>query len=201
MRVLEDNYGWLRPSTKRNHDSSTITSDFFNTIDPDRPPSVIARRFSPLGPRGILCSQYDVKSGSFKGSYDGKSHVSTVFFAPEDLVTCDAGGSVGMNDIGRHDRCVDNVKNLRFVHGRLPWSAPRYHETKRRPINSAALARHRHAESFWAQDRSGQTVGWFYFRTDPLVAKTAGVLLKDKARRMAVNFARLPELLGQADSG
>jgi hypothetical protein len=42
-----------------------------------------------------------------------------------------------------------------------------------------------HAESFWVQDASGQTVGWFYFRTDPLVAKTAGVLLKDEARRMA----------------
>jgi hypothetical protein len=54
-----------------------------------------------------------------------------------------------------------------------------------------------HAESFWVQDASGQTVGWFYFRNDPLVAKTAGVLLKDEARRMAVNFARLPELLGK----
>jgi hypothetical protein len=43
-------------------------------------------------------------------------------------------------------------------------------------------------------------VGWFYFRNDPLVAKTAGVLLKDEARRMAVNFARLPELLGKQDS-
>jgi hypothetical protein len=37
-----------------------------------------------------------------------------------------------------------------------------------------------HEESFWVQDATGQTVGWFYFRNGPLVAKTAGVLLKDK---------------------
>jgi hypothetical protein len=48
-------------------------------------------------------------------------------------------------------------------------------------------------ESFWVKDAGGQTVGWFYFRADPLVAKMAGVLTKDEARRMAVNFAKLPE--------
>jgi len=55
------------------------------------------------------------------------------------------------------------------------------------------------AESFWVKDAAGQTVGWFYFRADPLVAKMAGVLTKDEARRMAVNFARLPQLLGKGD--
>ena len=54
-----------------------------------------------------------------------------------------------------------------------------------------------HAESFWVEDASGQTAGWFYFRNDPLVAKTAGALLKVKARRMAVNFAKLLVLLGK----
>ena len=51
------------------------------------------------------------------------------------------------------------------------------------------------------KDASGQTVGWFHFRADPLVAKMAGVLTKDEAPRMAVNFARLPELLGKGPMG
>jgi hypothetical protein len=58
-----------------------------------------------------------------------------------------------------------------------------------------------HAESFWVRDASGQTVGWFYFRDNPETARHAGVLERDEARRMAVNFARLPELVGKGDSG
>jgi hypothetical protein len=54
-----------------------------------------------------------------------------------------------------------------------------------------------HAESLWVQDASGQTVGWFYFRDNPETARHAGVLERDEARRMAVNFARLPELIGK----
>ena len=48
---------------------------------------------------------------------------------------------------------------------------------------------------------TGQAVGWFYFRHDPEVARHAGVLTRDEARRMATNFARLPELLGKANRG
>jgi hypothetical protein len=55
------------------------------------------------------------------------------------------------------------------------------------------------AESYWVQDVSGQTVGWFYFRDHPETARHAGVFERDEARRMAANFARLPELLGKAD--
>jgi hypothetical protein len=49
------------------------------------------------------------------------------------------------------------------------------------------------------QDAGGQTVGWFYFRDNPETARQAKVLTRDEARRMAVNFARLPELLGKPD--
>jgi hypothetical protein len=55
------------------------------------------------------------------------------------------------------------------------------------------------AESFWVQDAGGQTVGWFYFRHNEETARQAKVLTRDEARRMAVNFARLPDLLGKGD--
>jgi hypothetical protein len=51
-----------------------------------------------------------------------------------------------------------------------------------------------HPESYWVQDATGQAVGWFHFRDNPETAHHAG-LERDEARRMAVNFARLPELL------
>jgi hypothetical protein len=49
--------------------------------------------------------------------------------------------------------------------------------------------------------RAGQSVGWFYFRHDEETARQAKVLTRDEARRMAVDFARLPELFGRADRG
>jgi hypothetical protein len=54
-----------------------------------------------------------------------------------------------------------------------------------------------YAESFWVQDAGGQTVGWFYFRHNEETARQAKVLTRGEAWRMAVNFARMPELLGR----
>jgi hypothetical protein len=51
-----------------------------------------------------------------------------------------------------------------------------------------------HAESFWVQDASGQTVGWFCFRHNEETARHAKVPPETRLGRVAVNFARLPLL-------
>jgi hypothetical protein len=47
---------------------------------------------------------------------------------------------------------------------------------------------------FKVSDASGQGLGYFYFRDPPIVG-TSGDLTRDEARRMATNFAELPNLL------
>jgi hypothetical protein len=48
---------------------------------------------------------------------------------------------------------------------------------------------------FAVDDASGQQLGVFYGRADPNAAGHTGFLTIDEARQMAVDFARLPELL------
>ena len=51
--------------------------------------------------------------------------------------------------------------------------------------------------SFKVVDANGQSLAYLYARENDNDAGTAGVLTMDEARRLASNFAKLPELLGR----
>jgi K+/H+ antiporter YhaU regulatory subunit KhtT len=50
------------------------------------------------------------------------------------------------------------------------------------------------------RDANGQALVYIYSRDNEDEARQAKVLTKDEARRIAVNVARLPQLLGKGDT-
>jgi hypothetical protein len=56
------------------------------------------------------------------------------------------------------------------------------------------------AHGFAIEDATGRQLGVFYGRDDPNTAGHTGFLTIDEARQIAVDFARLPELLKQTSA-
>lgn len=56
---------------------------------------------------------------------------------------------------------------------------------------------HNSNDAFWVEDAEGKQFGFSYFRDDLAGTTGKAYLSRDEARRMALNIAKLPDLLSK----
>lgn len=59
---------------------------------------------------------------------------------------------------------------------------------------------HRNGDADWVEDAAGQRFGYCYFRENQSIGSGRSHLTLDQARRIAINIAKLPQLLGKTSA-